>query len=114
MAERVYRDTDGRECDLATMCRREPEWAANRIAALSRSTRLRVTTVWYEQPTARSIELGRAAVRIVTDAGHFHRDVPLSAEGLADARSVAKLCGVDLVIALDLRDAVAGWGGEHA
>lgn len=27
----------------------------------------------------------------------------------ADARSVAKLCGVELVVAYDLRDVVAGW-----
>jgi len=79
------------------------------MAERPKSTRLRVTAVWYEQPTARIVELGRASIRIVTDAGHFHRDVPLSVEGLADARSVAKLCGVELVIALDLRDVVAGW-----
>jgi hypothetical protein len=26
-----YRDIDGNECTLDTLCRREPEWAANRI-----------------------------------------------------------------------------------
>lgn len=31
----MYRDSEGRECELPTMCRREPEWAASRIAKLS-------------------------------------------------------------------------------
>lgn len=30
----VYVDSDGRRCDLATMCCREPGWAASRITAL--------------------------------------------------------------------------------
>ena len=34
---RTYRDSDGRECSLATLCRREPEWAASRIAELERA-----------------------------------------------------------------------------
>lgn len=33
MADR-YTDSEGRECALDTLCRREPEWAANRIRAL--------------------------------------------------------------------------------
>lgn len=35
MSERTFCDSDGRECDLPTMCLREPGWAANRIAALT-------------------------------------------------------------------------------
>ena len=35
MSEKLYTDSDGRECGLAVMCVREPGWAANRIAALS-------------------------------------------------------------------------------
>lgn len=31
MSERVYKDSDGNEVTLTTMCRREPEWAASRI-----------------------------------------------------------------------------------
>src|SRR5690606_13646477 len=34
MVSKRYTDSDGNECDLPTMCRREPGWAANRIAAL--------------------------------------------------------------------------------
>jgi len=30
----VYTDSDGNRCDLATLCRREPGWAANRIDTL--------------------------------------------------------------------------------
>lgn len=29
------KDSDGNECSLPVLCRREPEWAANRIAALT-------------------------------------------------------------------------------
>lgn len=32
--ERQYQDSDGNPCDLVTLCRREPEWAANRIDTL--------------------------------------------------------------------------------
>ncbi len=32
--ERQYQDIDGNPCDLATLCRREPGWAANRIDTL--------------------------------------------------------------------------------
>lgn len=35
--------------------------------------------------------------------------IGVHSEGLRDARSVAKLCGVELVVAYDLRDVVAGW-----
>jgi hypothetical protein len=31
VSEREYTDSEGRKCDLATMCVREPGWAANRI-----------------------------------------------------------------------------------
>lgn len=30
-----FTDSDGRKCDLSTMCRREPEWAASRIDTLT-------------------------------------------------------------------------------
>jgi len=29
--ERQYQDSDGNPCDLVTLCRRDPEWAANRL-----------------------------------------------------------------------------------
>jgi hypothetical protein len=29
-----YRDSDGKPCDLATLCRREPGWAASRIGVM--------------------------------------------------------------------------------
>src|SRR5690606_8363740 len=32
--ERQYQDSDGNPCDLVTLCRREPGWAANRIDTL--------------------------------------------------------------------------------
>jgi hypothetical protein len=35
----VMTDSDGQECDLPTMCMREPGWAANRIAALTERVR---------------------------------------------------------------------------
>jgi len=34
VGERIYKDSGGRECSLQVLCRREPEWAASRIAAL--------------------------------------------------------------------------------
>ena len=34
--DRTYRDSDGNRVDLATLCVREPGWAANRILELTR------------------------------------------------------------------------------
>jgi hypothetical protein len=33
--EKVYTDSDGRECTLSAMCRREPEWAASRVGTMT-------------------------------------------------------------------------------
>lgn len=34
-----YKDADGMDCTLDTLCRREPAWAANRIRVLQQSGR---------------------------------------------------------------------------
>jgi len=31
----LYTDSEGRQCELAVMCRREPEWASKRIKHLT-------------------------------------------------------------------------------
>lgn len=74
---------------------------------------LRVISVWYLQPTARHEDLGKASVRIGTNLGEYYRDVDFSPEGLRQAQLVARGCGVDLMIAHDLRDVVALWEADH-
>ena len=48
--ELSFTDSDGRKCDLATMCRREPEWAANRL----RVERIALERVTAERDLARA------------------------------------------------------------
>jgi hypothetical protein len=68
-------DSDGNECELPAMCRREPEWAANRIAvmtteltALRRIRDLVRERVELGPVTAGSIERQAAIDRELADA----------------------------------------------
>lgn len=73
---------------------------------------LRVVSVWYLQ-TGADIRHGRASIRLGTNMGEFFHDTSFDEAGLRQARSVARGCGVELVIAHDLRDVVVLWEGDH-
>lgn len=78
------------------------------LESIGQRVGLRVVSVWYVQPHDHPIE--RAAIRIATNLGEFYRDTSFDEAGLREARAVARGCGVDLVVAHDLRDWVEEWG----
>lgn len=83
------------------------------VAALARG-RLHVDTVWYEQTTEGARLRGEVEVRLSTGGDHYHRTVALSPESYHSARRLAEHLGLELQVALDLRQQVAAWEGGAA
>ena len=64
MSEPKYHDSDGSPCTLDTLCRLEPEWAANRIRALlARES----THIWVDGPDGALYHCSRCAISKVDD-----------------------------------------------
>ncbi len=71
---------------------------------------IRVTALWYEQATRLEVERGHVSARLTTEVGPLHMHLgSLGPETYREARRLAERLGAELVVAHDLRDAVAGW-----
>lgn len=83
-------------------------------AARTARGRLHVDTIWYEQTTEGARLRGEVDVRLSTGGDHYHRTVALGPESYQSARRLAERLGLELQVALDLRERVAEWEGGAA
>lgn len=110
--EKVIRDEVERR--HALLCAPIYIEATPEVAAALARGRLHVDTIWYEQTTEGTRLRGEVEVRLSTGGDHYHRTVAIGPESYQSARRIAERLGLELQVALDLREQVAAWEGGAA